>query len=89
MSAMSELRQTMHERGDGRHSYGCSSIVNAVLLQFELADHGLYTRIERSSGGTYVCCHAIKRVTKPTFKEQWLAQTPKQLTPSTAWDVVI
>lgn len=79
MSAMSELHQTMHERGNGRSSYGCSSIVNAVLLQYELAGHGLYTDVRRSSGGMYVCNHAIKRVTKPTFMERWLEQAPQTI----------
>jgi hypothetical protein len=87
MSVMSELHQTMHERGSGRHSYGCSSVVNAVMLQYELAGHGLYTDIRRSSGGMYVCNHAIKRVAKPSFMERWLEQAPKQLS-SNSWDVI-
>lgn len=81
MSVMSELHQTMNERGTGKHSYGCSSVVNAVCLQFELASHGLYTNIQRSKGGTYVCSHAIKRVSKPTFMERWLEQVPQGLQP--------
>jgi hypothetical protein len=79
MSVMSELHQTMHERGNGRHSYGCSSVINAVLLQYELAGHGLFTNILRSKGGMYVCNHAIKRATKPSFMERWLEQAPKEL----------
>lgn len=85
MSVMSELHQDMHERGQGKHNYGCSSVVNAVCLQFELAGHGLYTNIQRSKGGTYVCSHAIKRVggsasgLKPTFMERWLEQVPQGL----------
>lgn len=34
--------------------YGCSTIVKAVVLQFELAGHGLGTRLVRSSGGQWV-----------------------------------
>lgn len=79
MSVMSELHQTMHERGNGRHSYGCSSVINAVLLQYELAGHGLFTSIHRAKGGMYVCNHNIKRVTKPSFMERWLDQAPKEL----------
>lgn len=71
-----------------KQTYGCTSIINAVCLQFELAGHGLYTSVKRSGKG-YVCCHAIKRVTKPTFMEQWLAQAPKQLANGPAWDVVL
>lgn len=79
MSVMSELHMTMHERGNGRHSYGCSSVINAVLLQYELAGHGLFTDIHVAKGGMYVCNHAIKRATKPSFMERWLEQSPKEL----------
>jgi hypothetical protein len=61
-------------------NYACSSVINAVCLQYQLAGHGLYTSIQRSTGGKYVCTHAIKRVTKPTFMERWLEQAPKGLT---------
>lgn len=80
MSVMSELHQVMSEHGRGRHSYGCSSVINAVCLQFELAGHGLYTDIQRAKGGRYLCNHTIKRASKPSFMERWLEQAPKDLT---------
>lgn len=40
--------------------YGCSSVVKAVVLQFELAGHGLQTDIKRSSGGQWVVEAQVK-----------------------------
>lgn len=34
--------------------YGCSSVVNAIVLQFDLAGHGLKTKILRAKGGMWV-----------------------------------
>jgi hypothetical protein len=44
-----------------KRTYGCSTIINAVNLQFELAGHGLYTDLKRSPGGMWLAEHAIKR----------------------------
>lgn len=44
-----------------KRTFGCSSIINAVNLQFELAGHNLYTDIKRAKGGLWLCEHAIKR----------------------------
>lgn len=34
--------------------YGCSSVVNAIVLQYDLAGHGLTTKILRAKGGMWV-----------------------------------
>lgn len=44
-----------------KRTFGCTSIVNAVSLQFELAGHGLFTDLKRSKGGQWLCEHAVKR----------------------------
>lgn len=62
-----------------KRTYGCSSVVNAVCLQYELAGHGMFTDLKRSRGGLWLVEHAIKRITKPTFIERWLEQAPKEL----------
>lgn len=45
----------MHKGG----AYGCSDIIKAINLQFELAGHGIYTDVVRSLHG-YAC-----KVVKP------------------------
>jgi len=49
-----------------KRTYGCSTIINAVNLQFELAGHGLYTNLKRAPGGMWLAEHTIKR---PVVKE--------------------
>lgn len=60
-------------------AYGCTTIVNAVCLQFELAGHGLYTDIRCSRGGMWLCEAALKRPEHSTFRQRWMDQAPKEL----------
>lgn len=53
----------VHIRG-----YGCSSIINALCLQFELAGHGLKTGIKRSMGGQWVVEAKIERPERVAVK---------------------
>jgi hypothetical protein len=62
-----------------KRTYGCTSVVNAVCLQFELAGPGLFTSIHRSKSGMWLCEAAIKRPELSSFKRQWLEQAPKGL----------
>lgn len=60
-----------------KQRFGCTSVIAAVNLQFELAGHGLYTDVKRS-GKQWVCDHVVKRPenTVTPFRKQWNAQTP-------------
>lgn len=51
--------------------YGCSSIINALCLQFELAGHGLKTGIKRSMGGQWVVEAKIDRPEQTSVKRSW------------------
>lgn len=74
-----------------KRTFGCSSIINAVNLQFYLAGHGVYTDLKRAQGGLWLCEHAILRPVVPDtvtvglpnaqtpFKRQWDAQAPRSL----------
>ena len=65
-----------------RQRFGCTSVVAAVNLQFELAGHGLYTDLRRSKGGVWLCDLVVKRPevrTMTPFKSQWMKQIPRGL----------
>ena len=68
-----------------KQRYGCSSVVAAVNLQFELAGHGLDTNIIHD-GKRWVCERAIHRVSPDTvtpFRRQWAQQAPQSLSTGT------
>lgn len=63
-----------------KRTFGCSSIINAVNLQFELAGHGVYTDLKRNDGATmWLCEHAIKRDHRTALMKSWMEQAPESL----------